>query len=237
VTDSLPARHTGVAPLSPLPADFRAFHQLYRPAYVRWAQLYLGGRAAAEEAVDRAFEQLAAEWAAVLRLDSPAGYAWTLLKRCTIEAAQARGRRPVVMDIAAFETQALRSAVDPIGELEESLSLYQAIRALPERQHDVIVLHYCLGYDTAGIADVLGLSEPGVRSTARYARHRLKEALGLRDAPEAPNISNISNAPVTSNTPATPVTPVIPVIPDASDAEEPPRDTDGQGGRADVPVS
>lgn len=179
MTDASPAPRPGVAPVSPLPADFRAFHQLYRPAYVRWAELYLGTRADAEEAVDRAFEQLATVWPEVLRLDSPAGYAWTVLKHRTIDAARARGRRPVVMDTAAFETHALHTAVDPIGELEESLSIYQAIRELPERQHDVIVLLYCIGYSTAETADILGISVPGVRSTARYARRRLKEALGL----------------------------------------------------------
>ncbi|TDC66745.1 sigma-70 family RNA polymerase sigma factor [Streptomyces hainanensis] len=152
---------------------------MYRPAYVRWAELYLGGRDEAEEAVDHTFEQLAAEWGEVLKVDSPAGYAWTLLKQRTVDSARSRGRRPVVMDTAAFETVALRDAVDPVGELAESLGVYQAIRELPERQHDVIVLRYCIGYDTAETADILGISEPGVRSTARYARHRLKEALGL----------------------------------------------------------
>ncbi|RKN07318.1 sigma-70 family RNA polymerase sigma factor [Streptomyces radicis] len=171
--------------MSPLPADFRAFHQLYRPAYVRWAELYLGERAAAEEAVDRAFERLAAEWGDVLRLDSPAGYSWSVLKHHTLKAVAASGRRPVVMDTAAFETKALHSAVDPIGELEESLGIYQAIRELPERQHDVIVLLYCIGYSVAETADILGISEPGVRSTARYARHRLKEALGLSESPDS----------------------------------------------------
>ncbi|WP_370592685.1 sigma-70 family RNA polymerase sigma factor [Streptomyces sp. NBRC 109706] len=185
MTEAAPLRRTGVAPLSPLPADFRAFHQMYRPAYVRWAELYLGTRADAEEAVDRAFEQLAADWADALRLDSPASYAWTVLKRHTVEAARARGRRAVVMDTAAFETQALHEAVDPIGELEESLSLYQAISELPERQHDVIVLRYCIGYSTTETADILGVTVPGVRSTARYARHRLKEALGL-EYPDIP---------------------------------------------------
>ncbi|ONK12707.1 sigma-70 family RNA polymerase sigma factor [Streptomyces sp. MP131-18] len=181
MTDSLPAPRTGVAPLPALPADFRAFHQLYRPAYVRWAELHLGNRADAEETVDRAFEQLAADWPRVLRLDSPAGHAWTLLKERTVDAARARGRRPVMADTAPFETHALHSAVDPIGELEESLSIYQAIRELPERQHDVIVLRYCIGYSPEETADILGISVPGVRSTARYARHRLKEALGLRE--------------------------------------------------------
>lgn len=38
-----------------LPADFRACHQLYRAAYVRWAEIHLGSGADAEEAVDHAF--------------------------------------------------------------------------------------------------------------------------------------------------------------------------------------
>ncbi|GAA1928269.1 SigE family RNA polymerase sigma factor [Streptomyces sodiiphilus] len=184
MSDAPLRRRSGVIPLSLLPADFRAFHQLYRPAYVRWAELYMGARADAEEAVDRTFEQLAADWDRILGMDNPAGYAWTILKHRTIDAVRARGRRPVLVDTAAFETHALHHAVDPIGELEQSLSIYQAIRELPERQHDVIVLLYCMGYSTAETADILGISVPGVRSTARYARHRLKDALGLGSGPE-----------------------------------------------------
>ncbi|WP_342671146.1 RNA polymerase sigma factor [Streptomyces chattanoogensis] len=71
----------------------------------------------------------------------------------------------------------MRDAVDKIGELEEGLHIYAAIRALPERQHDTIVLLYCLGYSVGEAADILGVSQAGVRSTARYARHRLREIL------------------------------------------------------------
>ncbi|MFF2847385.1 RNA polymerase sigma factor [Streptomyces sp. NPDC058001] len=132
-----------------LPADFCAFHQLYRARYVRWAEAHLGSRADAEEAVDSAFEQLAIDWAQVLRQPVPEAYAWKVVKNRTIDVARDRGRRPSVVDVASFETRALHRAVDPIGELEESLSIYQAINQLPERQFDVIVLRYCLGYDTA----------------------------------------------------------------------------------------
>ncbi|MER5974750.1 MULTISPECIES: RNA polymerase sigma factor [unclassified Streptomyces] len=163
-----------------LPADFRAFHQLMRPAYVRWAELHLdNNRHDAEEAADHAFEQLLLSWPDVLAQENPAGYAWVVLKNRTLDLARARNRRATVMDTAAFETTALCRAVDPIGELEESLSIYQAIRKLPERQHDVIVLRYCLDHTTAETADILGITEPGVRSTARYAKRRLMETLGL----------------------------------------------------------
>ncbi|MFF4756942.1 RNA polymerase sigma factor [Streptomyces sp. NPDC002514] len=165
--------------LPKLPADFRAFHQLCRAAYVRWAELFLGSRADAEEAVDTAFEQLALNWPEALSQPVPEAYAWKVVKHRTVDVARARGRRPSIVDTAAFETRDLRHAVDPIGELEESLSIYQAISALPERQFDVVVLRYCLGYGTAETADIMGITVAGVRSTVRYARRRLKQALGL----------------------------------------------------------
>lgn len=178
MTERTPSRPSG-ALLPKLPADFRAFHQMYRARYVRWADLHLGSRADAEEAVDVTFEQLAIDWRHVLTQPVPEAYAWKVLKHRIIDIARARGRRPSVVEVAAFETRALHQAVDPIGELEQSLSIYQAINALPDRQRDIIVLRYCLGYDTPATADVLGITEAGVRSTARYARRRLKEALEL----------------------------------------------------------
>lgn len=170
-------RRSATLPMTELPADFRAFHQLYRGAYVHWAELYLSNRADAEEAVDQAFEQLFLDWSDVLAKENPNAYAWGIVKHRTIDCARARGKRPVLIDTAAFETAALRDAVDKIGELEEGLHIYAAIRALPERQHDTIVLLYCLGYTVGETADILGVSQAGVRSTARYARHRLREIL------------------------------------------------------------
>ncbi|MFC9227406.1 RNA polymerase sigma factor [Streptomyces decoyicus] len=172
-------RRLRALPLTELPADFRAFHELFRGVYIHWSELYLANLADAEEAVDEAFEQLCLSWTEVLEQENPNAYAWVVVKHRTIDHARARGRRPTVVDEAAFETAALRDAVDPIGELSESLHIYTAIQALPERQHDVIVLQYCLGYSTQETADILGVTPAGVRSTTRYARHRLQRALGL----------------------------------------------------------
>ncbi len=179
VTRKLSGRPCDATSMSYLPLDFEAFHRMHRPVYIRWARMYLGNRADAEDAVDCAFEQLLVSWPDVLAKESPAAYAWQVMKHRTIDAARARGRREVLMDMAAFETTALRQAVDPIGQLEESISLYQAICGLPERQRDVVVLLYSYGLSPAGAADHLGITAAGVRSTARYARRRLREALGL----------------------------------------------------------
>ncbi|MFE7114570.1 RNA polymerase sigma factor [Streptomyces sp. NPDC057654] len=177
--DGYAGRRPGVVALPGLPTDFQAFHQLYRGAYVRWAELHLGSRHDAEEAVDQAFEQLCVQWPLVLRQPVAEAYAWKVVKHRAIDFARARGRRPVVVDFAAFETHTLHTVVDPIGALEDSLALYQAIRALPERQRDVMLLRYSLDYSTAETARTLGITEAGVRSTVRYARRRLRQELGL----------------------------------------------------------
>ncbi|MEU3350158.1 sigma-70 family RNA polymerase sigma factor [Streptomyces sp. NPDC037389] len=174
-------RPPGVAALPGMPADFQAFHQLYRGPYVRWAQLHLKSRADAEEAVDLAFEQLAVAWPDVLRQPAPEAYAWKVVKNRTTDLARARGRRPVLVDNAAFETTTLRQADDPIDALVESLALYQAINALPDRQRDVMVLRFGLCYSTKETARILGITEAGVRSTVRYARKRLRQTFGLEE--------------------------------------------------------
>jgi RNA polymerase sigma-70 factor (ECF subfamily) len=160
-----------------IPLDFSAFHRLHREVYVRWSERYLGNRADAEEAVDEAIEKLHDSWGTVLATDNPAGYAWQVMKHRTIDYARARGRRSTLINTLAFETTALRDAVDPIGELEDSLALARAVAALSDRQRDVIVLRYYEGYSNREIAGHLGITEAGVRSTERYARRRLRDAL------------------------------------------------------------
>lgn len=112
------------APLSGQPADLRAFHERYRPIYIRWSELYLGNRADAEEAVDQAFEQIAMNWTAILSRENPTAYAWKVMKNRTIDHARARARRPIVAEDAVFEAHALHSAPDPIKTLEDSLALH-----------------------------------------------------------------------------------------------------------------
>ncbi|MEU3252347.1 sigma-70 family RNA polymerase sigma factor [Streptomyces sp. NPDC006997] len=174
-----PETPTGVPPMTDLPLDFEAFHRMHRPAYVAWAKTYLKHKADAEEAVDWAFEQLLTTWPEVLAKENPAAYAWQVMKHRTIDVARARGRRESLVETAVFETAALRKAVDPIGQLEESLNVVRAIEDLPERQRDVVVLLYLHGQSAREAADHLGISPAAVRSTARYARCRLRETLGL----------------------------------------------------------
>ncbi|MEC3992079.1 sigma-70 family RNA polymerase sigma factor [Actinacidiphila sp. DG2A-62] len=171
-------RRTKIVVEDTQPLDFQAFHTLYRGDYVRWAELYLGSRADAEDAVDGAMLELLAQWAKVLEQAEPAAYAWWLVKNRVKDAARDRDRRQKMAD-AIFATRSLyENVVDPIGELETTMALWQAIDALPERQHDVALMRLALGRTTRETAGVLGITEATVRSTLRDARRRLAEALG-----------------------------------------------------------
>jgi RNA polymerase sigma-70 factor (ECF subfamily) len=168
-----------------LPLDFEAFHRMYRPIYVHWAEIRLGSRADAEEAVDAAFEKLLKAWPVVLTKENPTAYAWQVLRHTTIDLSRARDRRPALIGEAAFETVALSQAVDPIGQFEESLSLYEAIGQLPPRQMDVILLQFGQGFTVEEVAAALGITPAGVRSTVRHARRRLEHAYGVKRRLEA----------------------------------------------------
>lgn len=166
-----------VTPMPHLPLDFTAFHRLHRPAYVRYAQTFLDIRADAEEAADSAFEQLVRKWDQVLASENPEGYAWRVLRNRVIDHCRARNRRPLI-GAAAFDTAALRQAVDPIGQIEESLTLFRAMQMLSARQLDVIVMLHLHGLPTDKVAAELGMTSATVRSTARHAKRRLRVILG-----------------------------------------------------------
>ncbi len=62
--------------------------------------------------------------------------------------------------------------------LEDRLSLWPHVKALPPRQRAVIVLRYYEDLSEAQIADALGCSRGNVKSTAHRALTALRAALG-----------------------------------------------------------
>lgn len=174
------------APMARLPLDLSAFHQTHRAAYVRWAERYLGNRQDAEEAVDQTFEELARNWPAVLSKANPAAYAWTAMKSRTIDYARARGRRALLCETEVFETVAVHTAADPIEALQNSLSLADAVNKLSDRQKDVFFLRHREGFSVAEVATHLGITEAGVRSIDRYAKHHLRQILSQEQEGDHP---------------------------------------------------
>ncbi|MFF3949148.1 RNA polymerase sigma factor [Streptomyces sp. NPDC001902] len=169
-----------------LPDTFTAFYCLHHKAYLRYAHLQLDSRPAAEQVVEDVFVQLATMWPHVLKQPNVDSYAWAALKEEVARRLEIQGRAPALVETAAFE-QIRRRSRRTFAVLESSLGLYTAIARLPERQYDVIVLRFVLGYPMRQVAELMGITYGTVRSHVRGARRRLARDLGIDWAAEEMN--------------------------------------------------
>jgi RNA polymerase sigma factor (sigma-70 family) len=160
--------------------DFEAFYREYQEVWRAYAYAQTGALEAADQIVDDVTAQLADLWACASGRDDVGRYAWALLKTTIVRWLNDRHTRSAFVETLAFDRTAL--AMDYVKErfnlIEESLSLYAAVSRLPEREYDVIVLRYVLGYSAAQAAAVLGIDAQSVSRHIRSAKRRLARDIG-----------------------------------------------------------
>lgn len=154
-----------------------AVTRLYAAHYrslVRLGALLLRDTAAAEEVVQDAFVAMHGAWR---RLQDP-DRALAYLRASVVNGARSALRRQAVAarhaprpgpDAASAEHGAL-VALEHAGVL-------RAVRALPTRQREVLVLRYYADLSEAEIAELLGVSRGAVKSHASRAMAALRTTL------------------------------------------------------------
>jgi RNA polymerase sigma factor (sigma-70 family) len=165
-----------------LPPALEAFHDLYVKAYLNYAHTMLGDKDAAIAVVRRCFSHLALNWERVIQEASPETYAWALFKQRVGTHQRLAGQALQMVETAAFQRTAravLQAVRCRFEAMESSLGLYTPIATLPERQYDVIVLLYVLGYSSERVAHIMGVTRDTVRLHRRLARRRIAKKLGL----------------------------------------------------------
>jgi RNA polymerase sigma factor (sigma-70 family) len=155
---------------------FEVFYTLHQATWVRYAHVETGSRQAAEQIADAVTAHLADTWEHVLQQESVERHAWGLLKAAVARWLGEHQAESAFIETAAFDrvARALARAREQFAVMEESLGLYTAIAQLPERQYDVIVLRYVLGYPDSRVAFLLGITEGTVRSHVRFAKRHLE---------------------------------------------------------------
>ncbi|MFJ5071577.1 sigma-70 family RNA polymerase sigma factor [Kitasatospora sp. NPDC088556] len=168
-----------------LPDDLLGLMVMHGEAYWEYARMHLDDPDAADDLVTDVFADLAAHWGVVLSQESVEEFCWGVL-RATVDSELDRLGRPSAFTAAAFSF-AMGDARQAFQALESKIGLFAAIGDLPERQHDVVVLTYVLGYPIVTAARIMGITAGGVYSLRCEARRRLAAALGLdeRAAEEA----------------------------------------------------
>lgn len=147
----------------------------YRPL-VRLATLLLREPGAAEEIVQDAYVALHTNWRRLRDADKALAY----LRQSVVNRSRSALRRRLVAD--RYAARARRSDDAPSAEagalgLLEHAAVIAALRALPGRQREALVLRYYLDLSEAEIAEVMGVSRGAVKSHAARGIAALRQTL------------------------------------------------------------
>lgn len=149
------------------------------PRLVRSAAYLLGGSAPAEDAVQEAYVRVLSKRPALRDPERLGAY----LRAAVVNVCRATERRRKMAErYLAGHARARRAASDaevlPADGAFARHELVVALRALPRRQREVVVLRHYAGFSEAETAAALGLPVGTVKSAASRGLRNLAETLG-----------------------------------------------------------
>ena len=166
------------APYEPVPivvdeiADLHACHYVQ---LVRLAVALIDQRESAEEVVQDAFLATIRRWDQLRDRSAAQAY----LRRAVVNGSRDRLRARRVRRAAMIPTAGfVRSPEDQALLLEEHRALIAALRTLPKRQREVLVLRYFSDLSERETAEAVGISIGGVKSSAHRGMVALRRVLG-----------------------------------------------------------
>jgi RNA polymerase sigma-70 factor (sigma-E family) len=145
----------------------RAFPDLYRSAY-RVAYKLLGSPEDARDLAQEALARAYSRWPKVCTLNEPAAWVTRVTTNLAFDIFRRRRlqrRHELPADVA--------------GPDADHLDLYQALKTLPKRQREVVVLRYLADQSEAATADALGCSPGAVKQHASRGLAALRARLSL----------------------------------------------------------
>ena len=149
-------------------------YETYALSLIKLAHVMLGDKASAEDVVQDAFLGLYRNWA---RLSDPA-MAVPYLRRSVLNGCKSVLRWRRVRAMRALHEPVAASAEAAVLASEEQQSVLTAIRRLPARQREALILRFYLHEPEAAVAQVMGISASTVRSTTHRALTALGRMLG-----------------------------------------------------------
>jgi RNA polymerase sigma-70 factor (sigma-E family) len=153
--------------------DFETLYQTQWHALVRLALLLVGDRGGAEDVVQEAFLNLYRRPPA--SVDSAAAY----LRTSVVNGSRSVARKRLVARKHPFAPAPDGPAADQnMLVAAEYEHVIRALRSLPRRQREVLVLRYWSELSLAEVADALGISVGTAKSTASRGLDALERMLG-----------------------------------------------------------
>lgn len=145
-----------------------------RLAMVRLALLLVDDRETAEDVVQDAFAALHRRWASLSSTDAALGY----LRTCVVNGSRSVLRRRRTVRSRWLDAPGTADPADASTLLaDEHARVLAALRRLPQRQREVLVLRYWSELSEAEIAAALGISVGAVKSSASRGRDAIAALL------------------------------------------------------------
>lgn len=149
-------------------------YQSQRLRLTRMAILLVDDMTSAEDVVQDAFVELHRRWDTLIDKDSAIGY----LRISVINKARsALRRRRTARAYSPPVERAHDQAAEAVVLAEEHREVLAAIKRLPPRQREILVLRYWSDMTEAEIANTLGISRGAVKSTASRALDAMERML------------------------------------------------------------
>jgi RNA polymerase sigma-70 factor (sigma-E family) len=156
-----------------------ALYTTHYRSLVRMSALLLHDQAAAEDVVQDAFVAMHASWRRLREPDKALAY----LRQAVVNRSRSRLRHLKVVDrktpalLPAEATAPLPSAEHAAMTTLDREHVVRALRTLPQRQREVLVLRYYADLSEAQIADAMGISTGAVKSHASRGISALRDRL------------------------------------------------------------
>ena len=152
-------------------AGFEAFYAGHLPRVLRACGLVLLDRGEAEDVAAEAFARLWSHWGQIHGEDHAGGYVFkTAMRLCS--KRRRRAAREVIGSVPE------RSRITDPGV---RVSVVDALRGLPLRQRQSVVLRDWAGFETSEVARMLGTTQSTVRVHLARGRAALRETLTVEE--------------------------------------------------------
>lgn len=151
--------------------DLHAIYQSEYQSLVRLASLLVDERGACEEIVQEAFVQALVHWPEIRDVERAPAF----VRSCVLNGARSHLRHRVVVDRHVWPNAAAVGAPES-GAVDHQVVL-AALRDLPGRQREAVVLRYYLDLPEAEIAEAMGVSVGSVKTHLHRAMAGLSRVM------------------------------------------------------------
>ena len=151
---------------------FGELYEIYSKDMFRFAYYYLGSTAMAEDCVSEsvciAFQKIGE----LRKASSFKSWLFKILHNCCNSAL-----REKIFSDGNVEYSSVTDLSDESEDINEKLSLRQALSLLSDEEREIVVLHYCQGYTSKEIGAIMDMKDATVRSKIMRSGEKMRKFL------------------------------------------------------------